>query len=185
MILLAGAALMTLGGPAFAQDATPMPGATDTPTTATPDATTALPVADTSTTSPTGSTDAAAGATPGSTTEPTVATQGATGADATTATAGTTTDAATSGSASASVQADWAKYDKENAGYLTPLAFGNWILAARGQDMTAQVEKTRQSKKAGLPAVKVLNATAAEFTKADADHDRKITPTELTAYLGA
>ena len=51
--------------------------------------------------------------------------------------------------------------------------------------MTAQVEKSRQSKAANLPAVKVLNATAAEFVKADTDRDRRITPAELSAYLGA
>jgi cytoskeletal protein RodZ len=188
-LLLAGAALMTLSGAAIAQDTMPAPTTPPDSTTPATDATAAPPTTPapdaSSTASPTGSTPAEAGATPDSTTAPTVATEGAAGAN--TGTAGTTDAAAATAStgAAASVQADWGKYDKENTGYLTPLQFGSWVLASRGQDMTAQVEKTRQSKKAGLPAVKVLNATAGEFVKADADHDRKITPAELSAYLGA
>jgi penicillin V acylase-like amidase (Ntn superfamily) len=83
------------------------------------------------------------------------------------------------------VQADWAKYDKGNKGSLTPLEFGTWVLATSGQDMSAQVEKTKTGKQANLPAVKVLNATAAEFSKADKDRNRTISPDELTAYLSA
>jgi hypothetical protein len=112
---------------------------------------------------------------------PTTATEGA----ASSTTAADATASAGAAGASAAVQADWAKYDKENAGYLTPLQFGNWVLASRGQDMTAKVEKTRQSKAANLPAVKVLNATGSEFVKADTDHDHRVTPAELTTYLGA
>jgi hypothetical protein len=47
------------------------------------------------------------------------------------------------------------------------------------------VEKTKTGKQANLPAVKVLNATAAEFSKADKDRNRTISPDELTAYLSA
>jgi penicillin V acylase-like amidase (Ntn superfamily) len=89
------------------------------------------------------------------------------------------------GAVSPTVQADWAKYDTGNKGSLTPLEFGKWVLAASGNDMSAQVEKTRQSKAKGLPAVKVLNATATQFSKADTDKDRTISPAELTAFLGA
>ena len=90
-----------------------------------------------------------------------------------------------SADASAKINADWAKYDVGNKGKLTPLEFGSWVLAKNGQDVTAQVEKTKTSKKANLPAIKVLNATSAEFAKADKDKDRMISPDELAGYLSA
>ena len=93
--------------------------------------------------------------------------------------------ASASADASAKVNADWAKYDEGNKGKLTPLEFGNWVMAAKGQDMTAQVEKTKTSKKANLPAIKVLNETATDFAKADTDKDRMISPNELAVYLSA
>ena len=83
------------------------------------------------------------------------------------------------------MNADWAKYDEGNKGKLTPLEFGNWVMAAKGQDMTAQVEKTKSSKKANLPAIKVLNETASDFAKADTDKDRAISPNELAVFLSA
>jgi len=173
-ITLAGVAMLALSGAAIAQTEPAMNPAQQTPPAA---ETPAMPDAPQGTTAaPEATMPADAG-----TAAPTTATQGAasgsTAADAT-ASAGAT-------GASAAVQADWAKYDKENAGYLTPLQFGNWVLASRGQDMTAQVEKSRQSKAADLPAVKVLNATGSEFVKADTDHDKRVTPAELTTYLGA
>jgi hypothetical protein len=176
-ILMAGAAMLALSGAAFAQTESTSPAAD--PAQQTP------PSADTATPP-----DASAGTTAApetGATAPTTATEGAATSGATTgaADAGMTTGASTAGTVSAAVQADWAKYDKENAGYLTPLQFGTWVLASRGQDMTAQVEKTRQSKAADLPAVKVLNATVSDFVKADVDHDRRVTPAELSAYLGA
>lgn len=78
---------------------------------------------------------------------------------------------------------NWSKYDKQNTGQLTPLEFGTWVLAAQGNDMSGQVEKTRQSRAANLPATKVLNATAAEFSKADTNKDQKVSQDELKAYL--
>lgn len=83
----------------------------------------------------------------------------------------------------ADIQAQWAQYDKDSKGYLNPLEFGNWIMARQGQDMTATVEKSRTSKKANLPAIKVLNATSAEFSKADGDKNRQVSQQELAAYL--
>ena len=125
-------------------------------------------------------------------------------ADAPEATAGTATQAADaaaptsapaqmasassavpSADATAKVNADWAKYDEGNKGKLTPLEFGTWLMAAKGQDVTAQVEKSKTSKRSNLPAIKVLNATAADFSKADADKDRSISPAELATYLSA
>ena len=78
---------------------------------------------------------------------------------------------------------NWSKYDEGNKGQLTPLEFGAWVLAAQGNDMGKQIEKTRQSRQANLPATKVLNATAAEFSKADANKDRTISQDELRTYL--
>ena len=90
-----------------------------------------------------------------------------------------------SADATAKVTADWAKYDQGNKGKLTPLEFGTWTMAAKGQDVTAQVEKSKTSKRSNLPAIKVLNATAADFSKADTDHDRMISPNELAVFLSA
>lgn len=172
-ILLAGAALLALGGTAIAQDNPAAPGTDPMQQTQPPAAEAPAPDAGAAPTAP-----APADA---STTAPTTATEGAAATTTDASTAGTTA----TGSASANVQADWAKYDPENKGSLTPLQFGKWIMASRGQDMSAQVDKTVHSKAADLPAVKVLNATATEFSKADTDKDRKISPAELTAYLSA
>jgi hypothetical protein len=79
----------------------------------------------------------------------------------------------------------WSKYDAGNKGQLTPLEFGTWVLAAQGNDMTSQVEKSRHSKAANLASTKVLNATAAEFSKADTNMDRQVSQEELKAYLSA
>jgi hypothetical protein len=78
---------------------------------------------------------------------------------------------------------NWSKYDAGGKGQLTPLEFGTWVLAAQGNDMGAQVEKSRQSRQANLPSTKVLNATAAEFSKADSNKDRSISQDELRSYL--
>lgn len=197
-ILLASAALLALGGPAIAQDypaapatqdpmqqtqppatEAPAPDAPATPTTPTTPAPTTAAPADTGTTAPTTATEGAAA--PATTTDaPATKTTTDDSAAGTTATGATAT-----GTASATVQADWAKYDPANTGSLTPLQFGKWILASRGQDMSAQVDKSVHSKAANLPAVKVLNATSTEFSKADTDKDRKISQAELTAYLSA
>jgi len=91
-------------------------------------------------------------------------------------------DAAAPAAPAADVQAQWAQYDKDSKGYLTPLEFGSWLLARQGQDMTATVEKSRTGKQANLPAIKVLNATAAEFSKADTDKNYQISPQEFADY---
>ena len=199
LMLMGGAAMLALSGAAFAQT----PAAEPAPDTAaaSPPAETAPPPADTTTPA---DTTAAAPATPDAAAPaPPVAQSTVPAADAastpTTSPAPATADAASptppaptppaqqtaTADAAAKVNAEWAKYDEGNKGKLTPLEFGNWIMAAKGQDMTAQVEKTKASKKADLPAVKVLNETASDFAKADTDKDRMISPNELAIYLSA
>ena len=78
---------------------------------------------------------------------------------------------------------NWSKYDATGKGQLTPLEFGSWVLAAQGNDMGQQIEKSRQSRQANLPSTKVLNATSAEFSKADSNKDRMISQDELRTYL--
>src|SRR3546814_5006538 len=39
----------------------------------------------------------------------------------------------------AQTPADWATFDKDSKGYLTPLEFGNWVMAKQGNDMSAEV----------------------------------------------
>lgn len=186
LMLLGSAAMLALSGAAFAQSAGNEP-APDAATASPPPAESSVP-ADTAGAAP-AAPDAAAPATVAQSTAPAAdagATTPAATADATTsaAPAGPAT-ATASADAAAKVNADWAKYDGGNKGKLTALEFGTWVLAARGQDVTAQVEKTKTSKKANLPAIKVLNATAGDFAKADTDKDRAISPNELAVFLSA
>ncbi|MGE3747615.1 MAG: hypothetical protein AB7G25_18170 [Sphingomonadaceae bacterium] len=78
---------------------------------------------------------------------------------------------------------NWSKYDAAGTGQLTPLEFGSWILAAQGNDMSAQIEQSRKSRSANLPSTRVLNATSAEFSKADTNKDWMISQDELRNYL--
>lgn len=93
------------------------------------------------------------------------------------------TDPAKAQAADQMIAQNWSKYDAGGKGQLTPLEFGTWVLAAQGNDMGQQIEKSRQSRQANLPSTKVLNATAAEFSKADANKDRAISQDELRTYL--
>ena len=202
--LIAGTAFMALSGAASAQNTAP-PTSND-PAAISPDATTTdSPAAakdamttDSATTATDGrATDSgsmAAAAPPADTAPATGATatdsavstaQAQPGAapDANAPTATAPAQTAATGTTSAAVQAEWAKYDKGNKGSLTPLEFGEWVMAANGQDMTTQVASTRTSKMANLPAVKVLNATAGAFSKADTNKDRSVSPDELTTFL--
>ncbi|MCZ4343157.1 hypothetical protein O4H52_16185 [Sphingomonadaceae bacterium G21617-S1] len=189
LMLLGSATMLALSGAAYAQDAGAMP-APDASTAAPPPAESSEP-----------DSAAPAPAAPEASTPPAVAQSTAPAADAAAtppADAGATAEATTaapspaapapvtaSADAAAKVNADWAKYDQGNKGKLTPLEFGTWVLAVKGQDITAQVEKTKTSKKADLPAIKVLNATASDFAKADTDKDRAISPNELAVFLSA
>ena len=193
LMLLGGAALLALAGTAVAQStgsepapdaATASPPPTESsapadsgaPTPAAPDAAAPAPAPVAQSTAPAANAAATNPAAPAAASADN-ATPAAAAAPAAAPTA--TADAA------AKVNADWAKYDEGNKGKLTALEFGTWVLAAKGQDVTAQVEKTKTSKKADLPAVKVLNATAADFAKADTDKDRAISPNELAVFLSA
>lgn len=184
LMLLGGAALIALSGTAIAQSEGSQP-APDAPASApTPSTTTAPPAGDMA--APAADAAAPAPAADASTPAPPVAQSTAPAAEAAATTPGAASAPATaSADATAKVQADWAKYDKDNKGKLTPLEFGTWTMAAKGQDMTAQVEKTKTSKRSNLPAIKVLNATAADFSKADTDKDRMISPNELAVFLSA
>lgn len=186
LILMGGAALLTLSTAAMAQNEAmqPVPDAAAAAPAPADDA--APPAVD-----PAPASDAAASAAPVvgqsiepaadavSTTPPAPAVAQSPAPDAAAATATANADV------TAKVQADWAKYDEGNKGKLTALEFGTWMMAAKGEDVTAQVEKTKTSKRGNLPAIKVLNATAADFSKADKDKDRMISPEELAVFLSA
>ena len=85
----------------------------------------------------------------------------------------------------AEVQSKWATYDTKNSGKLTPLEFGEWVMAAKGNDVSKAVEKTKASKASNLAATKVLNATGSAFAKADTNKDGGVSPDELAAFLSA
>jgi len=197
--LLAGAAALAFATGAMAEDAA---------TPAAPDSATAQPApTDMATPDAAASTGAAANA--AATITDTATAAAPTDQSTTTAAAPAPTDAASAAAAPAQTGAanaqsamnapsadpakaqaadqmiaqNWSKYDAGNKGQLTPLEFGSWVLAAQGNDMTAQVEKSRHSRAAGLPSTKVLNATSAEFSKADTNKDRQVSQDELKAYL--
>lgn len=193
-MLMVSAAALAFATAAVAKDAT-VPAAADVATTdsaggaaaapRTPAPTEAAPAADASTAATTDTSGTATAATPPASDAASVA-AAATAPATETQSAMTTPVAADPAKAQAADQMiaqNWTKYDKANTGQLTPLEFGSWVLAAQGNDMTAQVEKSRQSKAANLPATKVLNATAAEFSKADTNKDHTISQEELKAYL--
>lgn len=192
-LLLASAALIGFSSAAIAQDAaSPADPASATATPAQSEPTDAAPAPAADTAAPADAAASAAQPTDAATAAQTPADAPATpdaAAPAQQATAAPapagTADPAKAAAAQQTVQAGWATYDKTNKGSLTPLEFGNWVMAAGGQDMTAQVDKTKTSKAKNLPAVKVLNATAEAFSKADTNKDRAISPDELTAFLSA
>ena len=64
---------------------------------------------------------------------------------------------------------------------LTPLEFGTWLLEQGGQDVGRQVEATKRSRAANLPAVQVLNVTGSAFAEADLTRDLRVSRAELRA----
>jgi len=190
VMLMAGAAMLCLGGSAIAQQApeevSTEPTTATSPTMAGEVATDASPDASGVAMTADGAAPATPSADPAATaqTDPAAAPAPATTA-APAATASATTPGAPDPAVAQKVQSEWATYDKEAKGSLTPLEFGTWVLAANGQDMTSQVEQSKTGKQENLAAVKVLNATAAEFAKADTNQDKAFSPDELTTYLSA
>lgn len=182
IILLGSAALLSVSGMALAQSAPANTPSSDMSTPAPAD--NAAPAPDAAAPAPA---DAAPTppAPPASAATADQSTSPATSAPAGQMASGAAPAGAVNPDAAAKVNADWAKYDKGSKGKLTPLEFGTWVMAAKGQDVTAKVEKTEHSKSANLPAVKVLNATSVDFAKADTDKDKAISPNELAAYLSA
>jgi hypothetical protein len=174
-MLLGGAALFALSSAAIAQSEGSQPAPDAAAGAPAPADAAPPPAADAAAPAP----DAAAPAAPA------VAQSTTPAADAAATTPAAPATATASADASAKVQADWAKYDEGNKGKLTPLEFGTWTMAAKGEDVSAQVEKTKTSKRSNLPAIKVLNATAADFSKADKDRDKMISPDELAVFLSA
>ena len=149
------------------------------------DATTAAPAADASAAT---TTDTATPATAPSDTASTanMPAEAPTAAPTDTASAAATAapvDPAKAQAADQMIAQNWTKYDPQNKGQLTPLEFGEWVMAAQGNDMSAKAEKSRQSKASGLASTKVLNATATEFSRADTNKDRAVSQDELKAYL--
>jgi hypothetical protein len=193
--LIAAGALL-LSGSAIAQttgnmDTTTEPGSTNTSPASDP-----MPIPSTSE-SGTAPTDPTMGTTQMPPSDP--ATSGTTmdsGTDATTnnntttmGNSGNATSGAMTGSATVSsntaqaIERDWSRYDEGNKGQLTRLEFGKWIMAAQGQDMSSQVDKSKAARTNNSPAIKVLNATGSEFTKADTSKDGMVSREELASYL--
>jgi hypothetical protein len=78
----------------------------------------------------------------------------------------------------AAVRAEWPSYDAGAKGRLTPLEFSTWVLRSHGLRIAPA-----GGKGSGVPAVKAMNATAAAFALADANHDGGVTPEEMAAFL--
>lgn len=78
---------------------------------------------------------------------------------------------------------DWAAIGGDD-GHLTPLEFGIWYLEAQGQDIDRMVAESLRSRASNLPAVQVLNVTAAALAQADVNHDWRVSREELQAFTG-
>ena len=174
-------AAASAGAAASTADATTAPSASDAASAA------AAPATDAASAAAAPATDAAsAAAAPATDAASAAAAPAQTGAADTQSAMNTpAVDPAKAQAADQMIAQNWSKYDEGNKGQLTPLEFGTWVLAAQGNDMTAQVEKSRHSRASNLPSTKVLNATAAEFSKADTNKDRTVSQEELKAYLSA
>jgi len=70
------------------------------------------------------------------------------------------------------------------AAAMTPLEFAMHVDASNAT-LTAEAKRERFSRASGNGAIKLLNATAAEFSKADANQDRKVDQAELAAWSGS
>lgn len=75
---------------------------------------------------------------------------------------------------------DIAASDKDKDGALSPLEFAEHMTSMSGDtSMSSKAERDRRGRGSGNSAVKLLNATAADFSKADKNMDRRVDPTEL------
>jgi len=75
---------------------------------------------------------------------------------------------------------DIAASDKDKDGAPSPLEFAQHMTAMSGDSsMTSKAERDRRGRGSGNSAVKMLNATAADFSKADKNMDRRVDPSEL------
>lgn len=162
--VLAQATQPTTSQPATAADAAAAQtiggGTPATPT----GAVTAMPAADPAVSATAETATPAADATMTATAEPEAAApmaSGATAAPIATASAGTTAE-----------------------GALTPLEFAMHVDSSNTA-LTAEAKRERFSRASGNGAIKLLNATAADFSKADTNQDRKVDQTELAAWSGS
>ena len=67
---------------------------------------------------------------------------------------------------------------------MTPLEFAMHVDSSNAA-LTAEAKRERFSRASGNGAIKLLNATAADFSKADTNQDRKVDATELAAWSGS
>ncbi len=105
-----------------------------------------------------------------------------TAAIATTTSADTTTPMQTADSSSSGTTANLASFDTNNDGALTPLEFGQMVMASQAPASGGSVARERYSKKSNNAATDVLNQTAAAFGKADANRDFRVSGDELATW---
>jgi hypothetical protein len=75
---------------------------------------------------------------------------------------------------------DIAASDKDKDGALSPLEFAEHMTTMSGDtSMSSKAERDRRGRGSGNSAVKLLNATAADFSKADKNMDRRVDSSEL------
>lgn len=77
---------------------------------------------------------------------------------------------------------NWAEFDGDSDGNLTPLEFGKLVMDAKGQPVGAEVDATLRSRESNLPSVQVLNGTSAELARIDTDRNWMVSQAELQAY---
>ena len=83
--------------------------------------------------------------------------------------------------ATMTANAEWSAFDADKDGALSPLEFAMHADSTSGS-LTAEAKRERFSRASGNGAIKLLNATAADFSKADKNQDRKVDSTELAGW---
>lgn len=96
----------------------------------------------------------------------------------------TTTVTTSAAPMAASGSVDIAAHDANKDGALSPLEFAMHASAMGSGDaaLPAEAKRERYSRASGNGAIKLLNATAADFSKADGNRDKRVDPTELAAW---
>jgi hypothetical protein len=78
---------------------------------------------------------------------------------------------------------DLAAHDADKDGALSPLEFGQQVAAMNADSsLSAEASRERFSRASGNAAIKLLNQSAPDFSKADTNMDKRVDSTELAQW---